>query len=116
MDINAKAIQKALTILDALGAQYKVITKDGGEFGTLEVVAKSTRAPTPRTKFTHFGYKEQIRSLKVGECKRFTAPDGITATQYRSVLSSAAHQIYGKGAVMTSINSHENTIDTLRIQ
>ena len=114
MDINAKAIQKALTILDALGAQYKVIAKDGGEFGTLEVVAKSTRAP--RTKFIHFGYKEQIRSLKLGECKRFTAPDGVTATQYRSVLSSAANQIYGRGAVMTSVNSHENTIDALRIQ
>jgi len=114
MDINAKAIKKALAILDALGAQYKVIAKDGDEFGTLEVVARSTRAP--RTKFIHFGYKEQIRSLKLGECKRFTAPDGVTATQYRSVLSSAANQIYGRGAVMTSVNSHENTIDALRIQ
>jgi hypothetical protein len=114
MDINAKAIKKALTILDALGAQYKVIAKDGDEFGTLEVVVKSTRAP--RTTFIHFGYKEQIRALKLGECQRFTAPDGISAAQYRSVLSSAANQIYGKGAVMTSIDSRKNTIDALRIQ
>ncbi len=115
MDISAKAIQKALTILDALGAQYKVVTKGGDEFGTLVVVAaKDPR--TPRTKFIHFGYKEQIRSLKLGECQRFTAPDGISAAQYRSVLSAEAHRIYGKGAVMTSIDSRKNTVDALRIQ
>jgi hypothetical protein len=115
MDINAKAIQKALTILDALGAQYKVVTKGGDEFGTLVVVAaKSPR--TSRTNLIQFGYKDQIRALKLGECQRFTAPDGVSAAQYRSVLSAAAHQIYGKGAVMTSVDSRRNTIDALRIQ
>lgn len=60
LDVTTITLHRALKLLDALGAQYKVIMPEGDGYGTLNVVTE----PEKPKKGSRYGYGELRRYYK----------------------------------------------------
>ena len=118
--IITKTIARAVELLKASGAQFKVISPDGTEFGELEVVQHADKKKVFR--FAHGElcriYKSTLESLKVGEIATIKNPD---ATKYdlEDIRGSAASWIskhWGTDAHTSTIDRTFDTIDILRVK
>lgn len=113
--IKNLAIERITRQLENLGCQFKVITEDGAEFGTLQVLdkPKSTRVYMRFAKETN--YIELLKDIKAGESvfvPAGTAPlDGL-----QSVCSSFMITNFGKGTYMTVQHADRNGVEVLRLE
>ena len=114
MDIKKDAINKAIRLLDAVKAKYKIITEDGEEFGELEVMVKPKYSLRRRV-FAETGYIEKIKPMAVGDVVTLSPPDGSTCEQMRSAVCGTLNRMYGAGACMTTINKVTNQVEVLRV-
>jgi hypothetical protein len=117
-EIITKTIAKAVELLKASGAQFKVISPNGDEFGELEVVAAKQKT----FRFGHGElsriYKPLLETLKVGEVATVKNPD---ASKYdlEDIRGSAAAWIgkhWGSEAHTSTIDRAFNTVEILRIK
>lgn len=115
MDIKQIAVTKALKILDALGAKYKVILDDQ-EYGTLETVAPRKRGPYKRVNnyVKQLDYIDKVRALEPGDVLKFPFDTADEARRFQSALSGRAGQIFGKGTCMTTVNG--TTAELMRVE
>lgn len=111
MSIKEKTLQQAIKLLDALGCNYKVISSDGAEFGSLEVVKQQARNVRHRV-FANTGYIDKVKVMSVGEVLTLNPPDGSTAEEMRSAVCGTAHRLLGSGNYVTSIEN--NHVEILR--
>lgn len=112
MDIKTKTIAQAIRLLNATGAQYKIIAPDGQEHGTLEVLRK----PLITRRHNHFaksGFIDRIKACAVAEVLVLDVPDDSTADEFRKAVCSAASRHLGNGNYTTNINGE--TVELLRI-
>lgn len=114
-EIQLKELQKMVTYMTAIGCTFKVITPDGQEFGTLEVVVNKPRTRGPLRR--EFGvianwYRPQlnldspvgdVQVIKFGEF----SPDEI-----RSGICSMLSKRWGKDTYTTHVL--EDSIEVLR--
>lgn len=114
MDIKTEAINKAIRLLDAAKAQYKIITEDGQEFGELEVMVRVKHSARHRV-FAETGYIEKIKPMVIGDVVVLSPPEGSTCEQMRSAVCGTLNRMYGAGACMTTINKVTNQVEILRI-
>lgn len=111
MSIKDKTLQQAIKLLNALGCSYKIISAEGAEFGTLEVVKQQARTVRSRV-FANTGYIQKIKAMSVGEVLTFTPPEGSTAEEMRSAVCGTAHRLLGSGNYVTSVDA--TTVQILR--
>lgn len=112
MDIQDKALSKALNALNALKVSYKVICKDGTEYGDLVVVTK--KAHTRRHGiFLATGYQQKIDALGIGEVAVFLPPEGTTAKEMQKPVSARAGKVFGNGNFMSTISNGQ--VQVMRI-
>lgn len=114
MNIKTEAINKAIRMLDAAKAQYKIITEDGQEFGELNVAKKAKHSLRHRF-YANTGYLEKIKPMVVGDVVLLSPPEGSTCEQMRSAVCGTLNRMHGAGACMTTINKVTNQIEVLRL-
>lgn len=115
MNVVAKAAQQAITLLNALKADFKIILPTGEEYGNLEVVR-----PKERTRVQHNKrgslfviYEPIIKSMRIGDVKAVTIPDGVAPEHIRGAISGYASHHWGAGSAKTCVTG--NTIEILRV-
>ena len=116
MSVKQEAVARAVKLLGAAGARFKIICDDGAEYGELTVCADETR---PKRRAKHFSsyYKPYLDKLE---------PGGIVSIPYApfrdevSVLSSSISAwgiiAWGKGNCITARNDAEGTIEVMRVE
>ena len=117
--VITKTIAKAVELLKASGAQFKVISPDGTEFGELEVQAQKGK------KIFRFGhgeisciYKPHLEKLNVGEVATIKNPDTdkFDIEDIRSSACSWISKHWGAEAHTSTIDRTFNTIEILRVK
>lgn len=110
------AIDRALALLNAVKARYKIICEDGTEHGDLEVVqpkAKRKKGPYEygalRTYFTPL-----IKDMKVGDCRQVPF-DRFDATRLRGAVSGWAVHHWGNGSNITTVDRTNGVVEILRV-
>lgn len=116
--VITKTIAKAVELLKASGAKFKVISPNGEEFGELEVVAAKQKT----FRFAHGElcniYRAQLEGLSVGEIATIKNPD-TTKYDLEDIRSSACSWIskhWGTDAHTSTIDRTFDAIEILRIK
>jgi hypothetical protein len=114
MNVKTKALEQAIKMLDATGAQYKIISAEGNHYGELVLAEPAKPKSTKRYgMFTPTCYTEQINAMKVGEVVVIAPPEGATPEELRSVMSGHASKKFGAKNHTTSIT--EGRVELLRL-
>lgn len=117
MDIKTKAVQHALQMLKASGAQYVVIDEDGNEHkhGDFEVAQKKRKrstSPFPRGTYTELVKKQGLYEMNIGDVRAFD-PTGVSIESLRSTTITCAEKAWGKKSLMTTVR--DGKIEAMRI-
>lgn len=115
--VQIQAAEKAIALLKASGAQYKVIFDDGTEYGDLEVVTPKKRIRrTPHGVLTSM-YKDPINTAEVGDVIQFPVADvaaiDIAPETLRSAATAYASMTWGNGSYTSTIT--DTHVEILRI-
>lgn len=116
--IVTKTIARAIDMLTASGAKFKVISPNGEEFGELEVAAEKKKT----FRFAHGElanfYKPLLENLKVGEVATFKNPDPskYDIEDFRSSACSWISKEWGNGAHTSTIDRTFDTLEILRVK
>lgn len=117
MSVQQVALDRALKLLDAAGAQYAVLDSNGVKHGTLEIAVPK---PAKKKIFTHKHgefrdyFLPYIESMNPGDCVH--VPVGkYELEELRGPLSSWCSTNWGAGSVITSINRKGNIVEVLRV-
>ncbi len=104
-ETTKEAVQRAEKLLKAVGLPYVIFLPDGTQLGDQDV--KRPRPPrskhvpgTSKTNFRHTGYLEILDKMKVGDVHVFEVEEGMDRVRYRSVLSAAACNRWGKDSTV----------------
>ena len=120
-EIEKQTANKAVQLLAALKAEYKIILPDGTEFGTLETKNKTKKkSKGERTRIPNgiIGplYKEKVLSAKVGDVIQLSItnlPNNITPEMLRSSATAFASGVWGYKTYTSTITKHN--VEILRI-
>jgi hypothetical protein len=114
MSVDTLAVKKAIALLDAAKAQYKIIIEDGTEFGELEVSAKKPKKERlyPYGALTaHFA--PYIKDLPIGGKAQIPVGD-FDLKSIRTALTGYCSKEWGNETYLSSINRETNTVDIIR--
>lgn len=117
--VQVQTIIRAINMLKAAGAKFKVITEDGDEYGDLEVVIPKQRKHMDRSAMhERLKIKERIGAMKVGDVEVFTLPpdmhtENLDPSKLQSIIAGHCTNVLGKGACTTHRNG--DSVEVLRI-
>jgi len=117
--LHKRAVDNAIKLLNAVGAQYAIIDTDGVKTGSLEVVTKIKRRPSA---YAHGELTKHVKpyidNTKVNSTVEIPVGKFDLATVYRSVSSHASktwgngsHSITSKDGNRVLITRHEKLDD-----
>lgn len=111
MDTKKVAVNRAVQLLIAAGAQFKIIAGDQ-EFGDLQVV----HPPKRKSSGIDFAsiYKPVLEDMPTGDVRQVVAPSGMDAGRLRSVICGYVHGKWGAGSCITSVKGQ--VVEILRVQ
>ena len=119
-EIQQREFNRAIAVLEALGCEYKIITKTGDEFGGLEVVVKKFSLPKRRAanRYPYGALTKHVRvfvNLELAPGDVQTIPAGeFDAESVRSVLCIMLTKVWGNDAYTTSVSG--DYVDVMRIK
>lgn len=109
------AIDRAITLLRSLKAQYKIILPDGTEYGELTVAkAKAKRTFKHPHGMMSAYFQPLVKDMKPGDVLVIDASI-YGPVDLRATLSGWCSARWGKGNVITSINHETNSVEVLRV-
>lgn len=109
-NIRERALNKALTILDALGVDYKIYM-DGYYYGDLALEGEAEDTQTIGKRSDNYGkhvafYGPLTKNLKIGDVvvvdESEITPLGMTLKGLRTAIYNYSTKLYGHQSVMTS--------------
>jgi hypothetical protein len=114
-EIQLKELQRAINYMTAIGCTFKVITPDGQEFGTLEVVVNKPKSRGPlRHEFGVIArwYRPQLDlEAKVGDVQTVKCGN-FSTEEIRSGVCSLLSKQWGKDTYTTNITG--DLVEVLR--
>lgn len=117
MSTQSIAVSRAIALLNAAQAQYKIITEDGAEYGGLTVVvpkAKKRIHTRPRGELRDY-YLPYLINMQAGQT--VSVPAGpYELEDLRGPITSYCSTHWGNGSYITSINRKENAVELLRVE
>lgn len=122
-EVQKVALQRALSMLKAAGAQFAVIV-DGEKYGDLLVQPpkppKPERQRAPAHNFMQYGYREKVRAMQPGAAIAIEIPASIRDDKkLRDGLAGAICACgvteYGNGNFMTARSLDGKAIECVRI-
>ena len=117
MSVQNTAINRAIALLNAAGAKYKVIAPDGTEHGELVIATEPPKKPRKMNREFAWGertayVRAHIETMKPGDVK--VIPYGPYGKTVMQITSSTAHDMWGVGAHIVS--SAKDGVELLRVQ
>lgn len=116
MSLQQVALERAINMLKAVGAQYKIIASDGQEFGELEAVVPKQRKRKVYLRPVgelHAYYSPFIVNVQPGETVQI--PFGpYDAEDVRGPITAWCCSHWGKGNYMTVVNREKRCVEVLR--
>ncbi len=117
MDIKAKALNHALQMLKASGAQYVVIDTDGnqhkhGDFEVANTSRKRRESPFPHGTYSTIIKESRMSEMQVGDVIVLD-PKECKIESLRSSAITVAEKMWGKKALMTT--AKDGKVEALRI-
>ena len=114
--IQEQALKRAISMLEGMKCSYAIIDPLGNKHGNLAVQEPSVRSGV--RKFPHGERSTYVRtfisSMNVGDV--VSVPLGkFDALDVQSSSTSAAHKLWGKGSVTTTINRPKSVVEIMRI-
>jgi hypothetical protein len=114
--VQEQALKRAIAMLDSMKCSYAIIDPLGNKHGLLDI-----KEPTIRSggrKHPHgerSGYvRNFIYAMVVGDI--IDVPFGkYDALDVQSSCTSAAHNMWGKGSVTTTINRPKSVVEIMRV-
>ncbi|MFZ6731955.1 hypothetical protein ACO0LG_08560 [Undibacterium sp. Ji42W] len=102
------AVQRAVSLLNASGAKYKIIF-EGQEYGELVAVELNKHKQVRTNKFAYL-YKERMAEMQPGDVVQFEhdKPEAL-----RSTISARAAQLWGPGAHISTCK--DGKVELLRV-
>ena len=116
MNTQTIAIQRAVALLGAAGAKYKIIAADGAEFGDLVVATEPVTKPRKMNKEFAWGErtayaKAFIEKMNPGDV--LIVPYGPYGRPMAGIVACTASDMWGKGSNVTV--SKEDSVEILRV-
>lgn len=114
-NVKKAALKKAIALLNALQAQYKIILPDGEEHGEL-VIAQTKKQILNRRPHGALSniYIPYLSKLKPGDVCEVPAGE-FKAEDMRSSMAGWIVSNWGKGSAITAIDRKANAIEVLRV-
>lgn len=117
MDHTSNIFQKALAVIKASGAQYRIVMPDGTHYGTLPYTApqpekkrRNLRHPYGALKGHYFPY---VKDLQPGGYVE--VPWGaFLPGPLMSAISAWGCHLWGTGKIITAINRDKKCIEVMR--
>jgi hypothetical protein len=114
--IQEQALRRAIAMLEGMKCSYAIIDPLGNKHGLLAVKEPSERSGG--RKFPHGERSTYVRSfvspMKIGDV--VDVPFGkYDPLDMQSSSTSAAHKLWGKGSVTTTINRPRSVVEIMRI-
>ena len=113
LDVKTIALNRAIQLLTSLGAQFKVIMPDGGEFGALEAVQ-----PKKGTKYGYGVLREHVRpimlDMKVGDVVELPIAH-MDAISVQAAAGSYAADAWGPGSIMSTQRKDRAAVEVMRV-
>lgn len=109
------ALDRAIALLNAAKAKYKIILPDGTEYGELVVIP-----PKPKRNFKHQRgeltayFQPLLEGMQPGEVRTIPA-DKYGPVHLRASLSGWCTGRWGNGNAITSINHEKNEVEVMRV-
>lgn len=113
--IQEQVLKRAIAMLEGIKCSYAVIDPLGNKHGPLDVKEPTVRGGRKHPHGERSGYvRGFISAMKVGDV--VDIPLGkYDAFDVQSSSTSAAHKLWGKGSVTTTINRPKQVVELLRI-
>lgn len=114
MGIKEQTVQRAVTMLIAVGAKFHIVSGGGEVFGAPILPEKP-----PRTRVHLAGPKNQhiieaeFATLEIGDVRVIRPQPGDTADRLRGNVCAAGVTKFGKGSIMTTITN--GAVEVLRV-
>lgn len=109
------AIERAIALLNAAKAKYKIILPDGTEYGELVVAKARTKRNSKHPHGMMSAYFQPlIKDMQPGEVLVVDASI-YGPVDLRATMSGWCAARWGKGNVITSINHENNTVEVMRV-
>lgn len=109
------ALDRAITLLRSLKAQYKIILPDGTEYGELVVAPLKAKRNSkhPRGEMSAY-FQPLLENLQPGEVRTIPA-DKYGPVDLRATLSGWCTGRWGKGNAITSVDHKTNSVEVMRV-
>ncbi len=120
--IQKKAFKRALELLNAVGAEYKIFM-EGTYYGDLKVDGQADMSPGRKRAVENFGkyaavYKPYIDQLEVGGVAQIPVAEikslGVEPEKFRGMCSSYAVRLRGRGSLITALTDQH--VECMRIK
>jgi hypothetical protein len=118
MDSKSSLFLKALAVIDACGAQYRIIMPDGTHHGTLpyatpqpEKKKRQLRHPYGALKAHYMPY---VGDIQPGECRDVPWGAFLPGPLMSGISAWGCHE-WGNGKVMVATNKTKKCIEVLRL-
>ena len=109
--VEEKALRSVLTVLDSLGAIYRIVDRDGNEYRTLP---DARALPAKRQSRVHL-YAEYLDPLKVGDVVTVPATDEVNIGHLQALCSAYMTRTFGAGS-HTSARNPDGSLDVMRVK
>jgi hypothetical protein len=114
--IQEQALKRAIAMLDGMKCSYAIIDPLGNKHGLLAVKEPAVRSGG--RKYPHGERSSYVRTfitgMQLGDV--VNVPFGkFDALDVQSSSTSAAHKLWGKGSVTTTINRPKEVVELMRI-
>ena len=109
-DLRTKAVEKAIAMLDSVGASYHVKFSDS-EWGQ----PLSQKAKTKKRLYAGLTdyVRQYLRDIKIGELKEIPVTDIFPRKAIQACATTIMSHTYGNGSYMTTQNNSK--VDVLRL-
>ena len=113
--LQEQVLKRAIAMLEGIKCSYAIIDPLGNKHGLLDVKEPAVRGGRKHPHGERSGYvRGFISAMKVGDV--VDVPLGkYDAFDVQSSSTSAAHKLWGRGSVTTTINRPKQVVELLRI-
>ena len=116
--VSEVALNRALAMLNAINAKYKVILPDGTEHGELVVVQPKQRGKRQKGPYEYGALRNYfvpiIKDMKAGDACEIPF-DKFDKERLRGAISGWSVHHWGKGSNITTINNDRKCVEILRV-
>lgn len=113
MTIKQDAVKKALALLKAANAMYRIIEEDGSEYTNIVEKKKTRTYQYPKGALTSY-LRPHVENMEMGELIEIPVGE-FNLHSLQSAVTGWFCNNKGNGSCMSSVNKDKNVVEVIRI-